>query len=308
MKLLRDRYHNLSGPAKWSIGIHLAFFFIALIGLPDWFQSEPDIPEPQEIIVDLVTIDDVTAAPNTTREKPKEKEPPPPPKPVEEKKPEPEKPKKEKPKMAPKSVPPEEIKQVSQPKDKPAPPVEKLEKAPALIPAKPDMEEVKKEDEKEEPPQPEQEEFTSVLKNLVGEEEPEKPKEKKPELKIDAPVDKEKPVGKAPVVADSVTATEIDLLKKQLGRCWNIPIGARDAQNLVVDIDVRVNRERRVLSADIVDTWRYRSDPFFRTAAESARRALLSPHCSPLALPPEKYDVWKYMRISFNPREMFGGP
>lgn len=303
MRLIRDRYHNLSSPLKWSIGIHLAFFVVALIGIPDWFQTKPDIQPPQEIIVDLVTIDDVTSAPNTTREKPKKKIPTPP-KP-QETKPEPEK-KKEKPKMAPKSLPPEEIKASSKPKEKPAPPMEKLKEKPAIIPAA-EPEPKKEDDKKEDKPTPDTAEFSSVLKNLVGEEEPEKPEPPKEELKIDAPINKENPVGKAPVVGATVTATEIDLLKKQLARCWNIPIGARNAEGLSVEIDVHVDKDRRVTKADIVDMWRYRSDPFFRTAAESARRALLSPQCSPLALPPEKYDNWKYMRINFNPKEMFGG-
>jgi hypothetical protein len=47
------------------------------------------------------------------------------------------------------------------------------------------------------------------------------------------------------------------------------------------------------------------TDPFFRTIAESALRALYNPRCSPLALPPEKYQEWRDTLITFNPKDMF---
>ena len=56
---------------------------------------------------------------------------------------------------------------------------------------------------------------------------------------------------------------------------------------------------------DIVDQMRFRSDRFFRSAAENARRAILS--CQPFDLPARKYDVWSSAKFNFNPREMFGG-
>ena len=47
-----------------------------------------------------------------------------------------------------------------------------------------------------------------------------------------------------------------------------------------------------------------RSDAFFRSAAESALRAVL--RCSPLRLPREKYDTWKNSTFTFDPRDMLG--
>jgi hypothetical protein len=44
------------------------------------------------------------------------------------------------------------------------------------------------------------------------------------------------------------------------------------------------------------------SDPVFRTVAERARRAVLSPQCSPLPLPREKYETWKTLTLRFNAR------
>ncbi len=98
----------------------------------------------------------------------------------------------------------------------------------------------------------------------------------------------------------------MDALKQQLSQCWNIPASAKDAQDLVVELDVEVNPDRSVASATIVDQGRMASDPVFRAAALSAKRALSIPACMPLALPPDKYDEWKSMTLRFDPKEMLG--
>ena len=107
--------------------------------------------------------------------------------------------------------------------------------------------------------------------------------------------------------SQKLSMSELDALKRQIERCWNFPAGARNAQDLVVEIKVLVNRDRTVRQALIVDTARMRRDPFYRSAAESARRAVLNPRCSPLKLPPAKYDLWRSMTLTFDPREAFGG-
>jgi hypothetical protein len=56
----------------------------------------------------------------------------------------------------------------------------------------------------------------------------------------------------------------------------------------------------------IVDQARLSSDPVFRAAAMSAERALRMPQCTPLALPPDKYDEWQSMTLTFNPKDMLG--
>ncbi len=300
-------YHNMSQPLRWSVFIHIAIIVAVVVGLPDW-RARLKVIEPTEIIVDLVTIDDITAAPNTSQA-PKNKEKQPQPKPKEAKpkvkKTEEAKPKeKPKPKAAPKSEGADDLK--TPPDIKPKPPQEKPKEKPKAVTATPDAEAEDTTEVEEKTQEVQQDQFTSVLKNLVDQ--TEEQEEVEPEQpSVDAPVDMSKPSGRAPNQSDVVTATEIDVLKQQLARCWNIPIGARDAEDLYVDIDVTVGRNRMVQSARIVNIYRYQTDSFFRTAAESARRALLSPDCSPLALPSEKYHLWKDIRIRFNPKEMFGG-
>ncbi len=82
------------------------------------------------------------------------------------------------------------------------------------------------------------------------------------------------------------------------------PIGARDAQNLIVNLAIDVNPDRTVANAEIIDKSRYSSDSFFRAAADAARRAVLNPNCSPLLLPADKYDQWKHIDFTFDPRDM----
>jgi hypothetical protein len=46
------------------------------------------------------------------------------------------------------------------------------------------------------------------------------------------------------------------------------------------------------------------SDPYFRSAAESALRAVLNCGRRPLPLSPEKYNTWKSMSLRFDPRDL----
>ena len=59
-----------------------------------------------------------------------------------------------------------------------------------------------------------------------------------------------------------------------------------------------------VTSVRILDTSRYASDQFFRAAADSAVRAVKNPQCTPLKLPLDKYEQWKTMTLSFNPKDL----
>ncbi len=102
------------------------------------------------------------------------------------------------------------------------------------------------------------------------------------------------------IIADQLSASEIDLLKKQIASCWNIPAGARESELLQIRIRIKVNVDRSVHSADIVEKNRLQ-DPFYRTAAESALRAVLHPNCSPLNLPKDKYELWNDIIFTFDP-------
>ncbi len=106
--------------------------------------------------------------------------------------------------------------------------------------------------------------------------------------------------------SEPVTMSEIDQVRRQIERCWNLPAGARGAENMVVSIRVEMNIDGTPSVADVVEQERMRSDSYFRAAAESALRAVLNPRCHPFGLPREKYDSWKTMTLVFDPKEMFG--
>jgi hypothetical protein len=155
---------------------------------------------------------------------------------------------------------------------------------------------------KKKQPKPPTEDMSAVLKNL---------EKLKPAPTETEPQTQPKPVAHAATgaqapLSDKLTASETDALRHQLEQCWNMPAGVKDAQNLVVDLAVEMNPDRTVRSVVVVDQARFASDPVFRAAAMSAERALRMPQCTPLALPPDKYDEWQSMTLTFDPKDMLG--
>jgi colicin import membrane protein len=103
--------------------------------------------------------------------------------------------------------------------------------------------------------------------------------------------------------AATLTQTEIDALRAQIQACWNPPAGALEAKELVVVVRLQL-REDGSLSANPTLMNRG-SHPIFRIAAESAMRAIR--RCQPYKLPLSKYQVWRDVEVTFDPRDMFRG-
>jgi outer membrane biosynthesis protein TonB len=102
----------------------------------------------------------------------------------------------------------------------------------------------------------------------------------------------------------AMTMSEIDALRSQMEKCWNVPVGAPDPAALVLRVKVFLNQDGTVASApQLLDQGRL-GDPYFRAAADSAIRAVHI--CGPYQLPPEKYATWSEITITFDPREMSG--
>lgn len=103
--------------------------------------------------------------------------------------------------------------------------------------------------------------------------------------------------------APRLTQSEIDALRAQIQACWNPPIGAAKAEDLIVLVRVQF-RTDGTLAADpqVVNRG---SSPYFQVAAESATRAVR--RCQPYTLPAAKYEVWRDVEVTFDPRDMFGG-
>jgi hypothetical protein len=321
------------GSLIFSAIFHAAIMAFVVLGLPQFFAHKP--LEDTPIAVQLVTLADKTQATqiNKTPPKPNAKPdvqvaqatpeppkpeppkpeppkeappPPPPPKPAEtppETKPEPKPtppapapppppeppkdaptPKPEPPKDVPKPEPPKPVTDAPKPKAKPEPPKQ-----------------VAKNDSKE--TQKQEADFSSLLKNLTKQKTAPSPDDATPKSKT-APAQQQASSQPIAPLGSQLTVSEKDLVIQQIEDCWSVPAGAKDAQNLIIDIHIDVGPDRTVTNVQIVDQSRYNSDQFFRAAADSARRAVQNPRCSPLKLPADKYDEWKSITLSFNPKDV----
>lgn len=311
--------------SRGSLGLsgtlHLLVILAIVLGLPVLFERK--LPEETPIAVRLVPVAPETRATQLNRHPPKPQaqpkvaqaedqmkppqpaepakplppppqakpeEPPPPPKPPQPPKPEPPKPE------PPKPEPPKP------PEPKPAPPQPKPpEPKPEPPKPPPPRPEPKKEVAKQKPEQTKAD-FDALLKNLTRQKTAPAPPETSSKAKAQpAQSASSQPV--APLGAQ-LTASERDLVIQQIEQCWNPDLGARDARNVIVDVHVEVNPDGTVASARAVDSARYYADRVFQSAADRAVRAVRDPKCSPLKLPAGKYEEWKSMDLTFNPRDM----
>ena len=103
--------------------------------------------------------------------------------------------------------------------------------------------------------------------------------------------------------AATLSQNEIDALRAQIQACWNPPAGALEAKELVVRVRLQLKQDG-ALSAEPALLNRG-SHPVFQIAAESAIRAIK--RCQPYKLPIAKYQIWRDVEVTFDPREMFRG-
>ena len=332
------------GPAKplkmpegiaLSATLHIGLFAVILLGLPHLFRQPP--PEEMPIAVQLVTIapdtkatqpnpyrphpdakPDQTIAPPSPKPEPKPEPPtlapeppassaaptpapaPPPPKPE------------AKPAAAPPPPPPKPV-ETQAPPQPPIPHPDTKKPDPAafdklvknLEQKKPDPAAFDKLVKNLEEKKPDPAAFDSLLKNLTRQQTAEAP-DAPPQPHRVAATAPPSSQPKAPLGAQ-LTASELDALREQVRQqlmpCWNIPAGARDAKDLEVRVRASVSPDGTVREATIVDQGGL-SDPLVRAAAESARRTFFNPRCTPLRLPTDKYEVWKDLVVSFNPKDI----
>ncbi len=307
-----------------SIGLHFGVVLLAIVGLPS--LNRP-LPEDQP----LVTLEMVQRVPttnvneggevNTAKEeqqaaKRKQPAPPPPPKPAPSASDTPSKttprapdptaeiiPKKpqKKPKLA-------EVQPPAPPRSKPhrAATEKVLTKLPKAPPKR-----ANKMDRQNELAKKRTDALTGVMQNLakakaVNEDAEKKRRDKERKIAADRVNDSVSAAAgdvlKAPEkpVIGPLGLSDIDRLRAHLSKCWDPPIGAAGSDTLIVDIIVSLDRDGRVLSAKVDNKLRFNTDRIFKVAAEEAIRA--TRECSPLPLPPEKYEQWKSFVFVFDPR------
>ena len=99
-----------------------------------------------------------------------------------------------------------------------------------------------------------------------------------------------------------LSQSEMDALRGQIQRCWNVPAGAADAQDLKVSVQFRLDPSGALDGAPQIVAGGGGAG-IERAAAESARRAVLA--CAPYSLPSDKYEAWADVIVHFDPRDMF---
>ena len=268
---------------------HAALIAVFTVGLP--FVSTEPVTMSAPISVDIV---DVSEMSTTNKVAPPKKPPeePAPPEPARKKEAAP-KMTAEKPPDLSKPKPPEVETAEDLPEPEPPPPLERAElKKPEPPKPKPEVTKTAK-------PKPQEDQMASLLRNLTPDEVEESEGEEEP---LDPDAQSES--GQIARLADQLSMSEMDALRRQLGGCWNVMAGAKNAEELIVEVRVVMNRDRSVNRASILDTGRYNRDSHFRAAADAALRALRNPKCSPLELPPDKYDQWKTVLIRFDPSDV----
>ena len=175
--------------------------------------------------------------------------------------------------------------------------------------------------EKAEPkPEPEAEVAPSKDKAPEKKKPETKPVEKKAKFDINnimALLDKKVPKTTAPKNApkgdrtmrgigaqDAMTMQLADALRNQIAQCWSPPVGAPNPEKLIVVYQLYLNQDGTVAQPPQLDLDSSSGDPYWRAAAEAARRAIHM--CAPYKLPADKYQQWKDITLSFDPRKMLG--
>jgi len=282
-----------------SVALHATIILFTWLGAP----SIRALITPEQLIEVELVAEAVQPKPEpASKPEPKKavKPPPPPPPPPQVSEPEPE------PEAIP--LPEPKPKLAEKPKPKPKPKVKPKPKP------KPKQQARRPRPKSKPKPPPKRNDFASVLKTVskLKKKTPVKTQPKAVKTKpapdfqkqVAAALKRKRPATRrldSLASASRLSAT----IRRQIEPCWSMPAGARDAQNMTVEIRLWMNPDGRVQSAAIVDTRRVASDPFYRSMAEYALRAVRNPRCQPLRLPLEDYSEWREIVLTFDPRDMY---
>lgn len=119
-----------------------------------------------------------------------------------------------------------------------------------------------------------------------------------------ADLDAEAPAPSAPAVAAGppMTGAERDGFRVAVNRCWNVDPGSVAAR-VTVEVGFSLDREGKV-AGDVRLLGSDGDQSATNTAFEAARRAILRCQSSGYQLPPDKYEQWKDVVITFDPSGM----
>jgi outer membrane biosynthesis protein TonB len=104
--------------------------------------------------------------------------------------------------------------------------------------------------------------------------------------------------------AAHMSLSELDALKRRLTQLWTPPAGARDPQELVVLVRIRLKPDGTLAAApEVLNSG---NSPLYIAARDSAKRAVIRGQPYDM-LKPEHYEQWKDIEITFDPRDMIRG-
>lgn len=285
----------MRGGVLFSVLLHLAIVVVAVVGLPAPKLEQLEIAQP--LPIEIIEIDEYT---RITRAPEPEAEPAPPapePEPEPQEAPEPE---------------PQPVAEPTPPAD-PTPPPPTPEPEPAPTP-EPD-------------PEPEPEEIVNVAPPTppAPKVRPTPPAPRQPERpafdpgRIAALLDKmpeeRKPQptpAPSPQVPDqsrvgaqtSLSISEVDALRQQISACWSPPVGATNAADLIVSLNIWLNPDGSLARAPEIARGGFALSSFQRAAQDAALRAVR--RCAPYRMPVDKYASWREIEVRFDPSQMFG--
>jgi colicin import membrane protein len=104
--------------------------------------------------------------------------------------------------------------------------------------------------------------------------------------------------------AAKLSMSELDALRARLAQLWSIPAGAKDPQELVVQVRIQLKPDGTLSGPPMVLT--SGKSPLFVAARDSAVRAVFRGQPYDM-LKPEHYEQWKDIEITFDPRDMIRG-
>jgi colicin import membrane protein len=227
-------------------------------------------------------------------------EPPQPPTPVPQAKPAPPKPEpKPEPKpqeaLKPPEPKPQEALKPPEPKPQVDPIGEMLKKDETK---KPDKKEQAKPAPAKKPPPPQPKFDANRIAALLDKREPQR------QAALGAAINRTPSLGVPSGNAPTLSQNELDALRARLRECWILPAGAADAKDLIVQVRILFKQDGSLAAEPSL--LNRGTSPYFQVAAESALRAVR--RCAPFSfLPIAKYEVWKDIEVTFDPRDMFRG-
>jgi outer membrane biosynthesis protein TonB len=103
--------------------------------------------------------------------------------------------------------------------------------------------------------------------------------------------------------AGQLSQTEVMALRARLQELWSPPAGARNPQELTLDVEIQLKPDGTLAGPPMVLTGG--SSPLYMAARDSAMRAVYRGQPYTM-LRPEHYELWKDVVVTFDPRFLSG--